>query len=331
MTGPNILLKAANFTVAAIGHMLRGNPTCNQQEIDYRFSICQKCDFFTGIACADKRCGCNINDQIIYLNKLAWADQSCPQDKWGTPLKSLVTFCVTTFKRPDALARLLGSIQQYYPDVRVVTVDTKGNLSWGRNHAVRQVTTPYLMILEDDFVFTEETNVRLLLQILQEDKELGMIGGAVNGCHTAYNFDEFRFGLSQVPANTIRKNKFDQEYAVCDYTDNFGLFRKEVFADYQWDEELEIHEHINFFYSLSKSRKWRVGVAKNVSVRHERPRPSPEYKQFRKRDFVKKAEAKLGLTFKGSKGAFEWPSSYHTHLMYKDELVENAQDVENVS
>jgi len=80
MKEPNLLLKAANFTVAAIGHALKGNPTCDQTEIDYRFSICSKCDLFTGIACADHRCGCNINDQRIYLNKLAWSDQSCPLD-----------------------------------------------------------------------------------------------------------------------------------------------------------------------------------------------------------------------------------------------------------
>jgi hypothetical protein len=27
-------------------------------------------------------CGCNVNDKKIFLNKLAWADQKCPLEKW---------------------------------------------------------------------------------------------------------------------------------------------------------------------------------------------------------------------------------------------------------
>ena len=28
-------------------------------------------------------CGCNINTKKTFFNKLAWADQKCPIDKWG--------------------------------------------------------------------------------------------------------------------------------------------------------------------------------------------------------------------------------------------------------
>lgn len=328
MRGPGPLLKVANFTVAAIAHFVRGNPTCTQEEIDYRFNICSKCSLFNGVSCADKRCGCNINDQQIYLNKLAWSDQSCPQDKWGTPLRDLVTLCITTFKRPEALNALTKSIERFYPELKRVVVDTKGNLSWGRNYAVKQVTTPYFLLLEDDFVFTEQTNIRILLQILQEDKELAAIGGAINGSYAAYNLDNFRFQLSRVPAVEFRENKYEQQYVICQYMDNFGLFRKEVFADVQWDEQLAIHEHMNFYYELAKTNKWRVGVAKNVGIDHRRPRPTAEYKQFRKRNFVKIAERKLGLVFKPDKGQFEWPTTFLTLQPYKVKLDENVQDAE---
>jgi hypothetical protein len=327
----NILLKAKNFTVAAIAHLLNGSPTCTQEEIDYRFSICEKCNFFTGIACADKRCGCNINDQRIYLNKLAWADQSCPQDKWGTPLKHLVTLCITTFRRPDALASILGSIAHFYPDLPKVVVDTRGNLSWGRNYAVKQVNTPYLMLLEDDFVFTEQTNVRTLLQILQEDKELGFVGGAINGAHSAYNFDLHRCTLTQVPATRFRCNKYGQEYVLCNYTDNFGLIRTELFHDVKWDEELEIHEHLNFFYNLAQTHLWRVAVAKDVNIKHDRPRPTPEYKQFRKRNFVPMAQKKLGFVFSSPKEIFTWPTSFLGNQPYKESSDESVSTAEKPS
>jgi hypothetical protein len=27
-------------------------------------------------------CGCNVNNKKIFMNKLAWADQECPDKKW---------------------------------------------------------------------------------------------------------------------------------------------------------------------------------------------------------------------------------------------------------
>lgn len=309
--GPGNLLKLKNFTVASIGHFLKGNPTCQQDEIDYRLSICKVCDFFTGIACSHRNCGCNISDQQIYLNKLAWSDQRCPLNKWGIPLEREVTICITTFLRPDALKRLQESIKKYYPSLKVLVVDTKGNLSWGRNYLVKQVTTPYLLLLEDDFIITEKTNIRKMVQILQEDKELGMIGGQVGNTTAAYNMDEFRHVLQMHPTNKIRINGYGHRYAICDYTDNFGLFRREVFGDIEWDEELEIHEHLDFFYRFKQLKNWRIGVAEDIAIKHERPRPSPEYKQYRKRNFVEKSQKKLGLKFTPIKEPFQWTQDFN--------------------
>jgi len=244
-------------------------------------------------------------------------------------LKSLVTLCVTTFKRPDALASLLGSIAQYYPDLRQVVVDTKGNLSWGRNYAIKQCMTPFIMLLEDDFVFTEKTNIRLLLQILQEDKELGGVGGSVNDVHTANDFDELRGVLNQKPANRFRENKYSQQYAVCDYTDNFGLYRREMFNTHVWDETLELHEHINFYYGIHATKKWRIAVAKDVDIKHVRPKPSQDYRQYRKRNFVSKAQKNLGLTFGVTKGCFIWPAESSQQLVpFKEDLEDSASTVE---
>lgn len=81
---PSLLQKAANFGVAAIGHALRGNPTCTQEQIDARLAICQGCDLFKDNACL--KCGCAVVREQQYLNKLAWADQQCPHPdgpKWG--------------------------------------------------------------------------------------------------------------------------------------------------------------------------------------------------------------------------------------------------------
>lgn len=331
MKEPNLLLKASNFTVAAISHFLKGNPTCTQEEIDQRFTICKSCKLFTGVACAHKRCGCNINDQQIYLNKLAWKDQACPLEKWGIPMEKLITLCITTFKRPEALACLQNSIKYFYPTLPQVVVDTKGNLSWGRNFAIKQVMTPYFMLLEDDFIFIDKTDISILLRILQEDDELAIIGGKLNDVYTAYDMGIFRDTLTLRPAQRFRRNHLGQEYALCDYTANFGLCRKKAFEVVKWDEELEIHEHLNFFYHLKQTHQWRVGVSKDVQIRHVRPRPTSEYKMFRKRNFMKIAQRKLGLICNNPKEEFQWPNSFRANVPYKEELEENVSIVEKDS
>lgn len=90
---PVLTSRLATFGKAAISHFLKGSPTCSQEQIDERAKICLSCPFFahqTGSAtpgegyCMHEGCGCNISTNMKYLNKLAWADQQCPDGKWGT-------------------------------------------------------------------------------------------------------------------------------------------------------------------------------------------------------------------------------------------------------
>lgn len=87
---PPLTTRLANFTKAAISHAINGSPTCSQEQIDDRISICRTCPYFiknaenngeTGI-CGHMGCGCNINTEVKYLNKLAWRDSDCPIGKW---------------------------------------------------------------------------------------------------------------------------------------------------------------------------------------------------------------------------------------------------------
>lgn len=88
---PSSTNRLLNFTKAAISHVLNGSPTCTQEQIDERIIICRACPYFrpnrenggaTGI-CGHMGCGCNLNTEVKYLNKLSWKDQSCPIGRWG--------------------------------------------------------------------------------------------------------------------------------------------------------------------------------------------------------------------------------------------------------
>jgi len=77
-----MLLKIKTFLVSLYWHINRGMPKSSQQEIDRRFSICVSCEYYNQQEQECGVCGCNINRRKIFMNKLAWADQECPEHKW---------------------------------------------------------------------------------------------------------------------------------------------------------------------------------------------------------------------------------------------------------
>lgn len=77
-----MIQKIFNFTRSLISHIRKGAPKSSQQLIDHRYSICLDCDSFNSKDNECGVCGCNINNQKIFMNKLAWKDQTCPLNKW---------------------------------------------------------------------------------------------------------------------------------------------------------------------------------------------------------------------------------------------------------
>lgn len=86
---PSLLQKAWNFGKSALNHAIAGNPTVPEETMKERLEICRSCPLFkpnqnqVGGVCTHSTCGCNIQDNLDYLNKIAWADQECPVQKWG--------------------------------------------------------------------------------------------------------------------------------------------------------------------------------------------------------------------------------------------------------
>jgi hypothetical protein len=78
---PSLMQKVLNFTKSATKHAMVGSPKCTDEQIHHRYNICTQCEFFQNNICT--KCGCNLVREKIYMNKLAWADQSCPIGKWG--------------------------------------------------------------------------------------------------------------------------------------------------------------------------------------------------------------------------------------------------------
>ncbi|XP_035512832.1 beta-1,4 N-acetylgalactosaminyltransferase 1a [Morone saxatilis] len=112
-------------------------------------------------------------------------------------ISALVTIATKTFLRYDKLKDLIDSIRQYYPTVTIVIADDNEHpqpvpgphiehytmpfgKGWfaGRNLAVSQVTTKYVLWVDDDFIFTANTKLEKMVDIL-EKTTLDLVGGAV--------------------------------------------------------------------------------------------------------------------------------------------------------
>lgn len=72
---------ATRFLRAWTLHLLRGSPATPEHARAARLAICQTCPEYDGRKC--KKCGCGIKTTKAWLDKLGWADQSCPIGKWG--------------------------------------------------------------------------------------------------------------------------------------------------------------------------------------------------------------------------------------------------------
>ncbi|XP_067383729.1 beta-1,4 N-acetylgalactosaminyltransferase 1a isoform X2 [Channa argus] len=112
-------------------------------------------------------------------------------------ISALVTIVTKTFLRYDKLKDLIESIRQYYPTISIVIADDNEHpepvtgphiehyimpfkKGWfaGRNLAVSQVTTKYVLWVDDDFIFTANTKLEKMVDIL-EKTTLDLVGGAV--------------------------------------------------------------------------------------------------------------------------------------------------------
>uniref|UniRef100_A0A8D0QLI5 Beta-1,4-N-acetyl-galactosaminyltransferase 2 (SID blood group) n=1 Tax=Sus scrofa TaxID=9823 RepID=A0A8D0QLI5_PIG len=112
-------------------------------------------------------------------------------------LRDLVTIATKTFLRPHKLMTMLRSVREYYPDLTVIVADdskeplkiTDSHVEYytmpfgkgwfaGRNLAISQVTTKYVLWVDDDFIFNSKTRIEALVDVL-EKTELDVVSGRV--------------------------------------------------------------------------------------------------------------------------------------------------------
>jgi glycosyltransferase involved in cell wall biosynthesis len=182
-----------------------------------------------------------------------------------TSIDGEVTAVVKTFERPATIARLIASLRAMYPTMPVIVVDDSrapvriagvetimlpfdSGVSAGRQAGLDAVKTPYVLVLDDDFVFYRATRLRAALDRLARNPQIDILGGQ----------------LIDLPILRRRRPPLHQIFAtraeplvpigstidgllVCDKVANFYIARTERLRLVGWTPELKRIDHADFF------------------------------------------------------------------------------------
>ncbi|XP_076852976.1 beta-1,4 N-acetylgalactosaminyltransferase 2-like [Brachyhypopomus gauderio] len=221
----------------------------------------------------------------------------------GKDINSQVTVVTKTFLRYTELKILIGSIRQFYPDIKIIVADDSlvpENVTgthiehyimppaqgWfaGRNLAVSQVTSKYFLWVDDDFVFLNKTHIEKFVEVMEAVPDLDVIGGDVDGNQFYFSLmyeegDEEGGCMRRVHGHTHSPLPgFDGCYLV-DGVVNFFLARTDAVRKVGFDPFLKRVAHTEFF--IDGLGELMVATCKGFSVGHQQRIFRKDYSQYR--------------------------------------------------
>lgn len=192
-------------------------------------------------------------------------DALFPHEPPHPHLNEQVTILVKTFLRPRTLHRLLTSIRRFYPALPIIVVDDSPNahpipgvetvilppdsgLSVGRMEGLKRVKTPYILLLDDDFVFYRHTRLGQAVALMEQHPTIDIMGGAVVNLPFFTVGDYQKAGLySTAAAPTYPPGTLIGNLPTLDKVANFFIARSDRLRLVEWDANLKLVEHADFF------------------------------------------------------------------------------------
>ncbi|KAA8584775.1 hypothetical protein FQN60_003469, partial [Etheostoma spectabile] len=143
----------------------------------------------------------------------------------------------------------------------------------GRNLAVSQVTTKYFLWVDDDFLFTENTKIEKLVEVMEAVPELDVLGGTVQG-------NQFYFSLlyeegEELEGGCLHRKSQDKFQSLPGYPKcflasgvvNFFLARTDAVQRVGFDPQLQRVAHSEFF--MDGLGSLLVATCDHVSIDHQ--------------------------------------------------------------
>lgn len=186
-----------------------------------------------------------------------------------------IAFCVNAFERPGLVRRMIKSILEFYPEAKIYVADQSkkeheypgATQVWrlpydvgvcaGRNHCIRNTTEPFVVQLDDDYIFQAETDILFLARLLESRDDL-----VIAGTKCRHKRSDGRTGWTKYYGDVwINKNflysakpsrptqKFESvPWQEVDVISNFWVGKRRLFDSVLWDERFKIGgEHADFF------------------------------------------------------------------------------------
>jgi len=266
---------------------------------------------------------------------------------------------VTTFLRDDCLFRCINSIRKYYPDIPIYVGDngdpTQEKRDFCSKHQCKLLELPfdlgvagvrneslklipekyeYIIICEDDIVFTKNTDLDKWYQILQEDPEIGIVGGLLrrgNGAEQHYEANTWiENGTHYIEKiqNPDWKTTGNVKYFLCDLILNVFMMKRKVWKDCQWDAQFKTaFEHSDFFLRIKYDTQWKVAYTPDMWMYHKDGIQTGRYNSFRKRPvgwqlFGKKWNVKFSVSSFNAKN----PVSFEERDRLMHNMGQGAKD-----
>jgi len=243
-----------------------------------------------------------------------------------------VTLLIKTLERPQQLINQLYSIRKYrfkgpiiiaddskipyrdevlqlFPELSITYINLPFDTgtSEGRNIMLKETTTPYFVLCDDDFIFEPRTRLPLMRKMLVEN-DLDLLGGVFRQYNMKSRKERVKFNISNwflkfnilIPSTGIfeysanfdikdsvlimRKMEYKDLFTRCDMTHNFFIANTEkVKAFGGWNPLLKGGEHQNFFIR-AKLSGLKIATTRLCGVVHDRWSPAPEiFKELRDR------------------------------------------------
>lgn len=225
-----------------------------------------------------------------------------------------ITVVTKTFLRHESVTQLVASVNRFYPNMTIIVADDnqnpqkiKGNdikhykmpykEGWfaGRNLGLSQVSTEFFFYVDDDMVFTENTDLAKLLDRMQSFPFLDVLGARTEDKNG--DLDDAVFA----PAIYLRNNsksgyclyrRHPRQYhsppgmTQCYFADEIGnifLARTARVRAIGFDPNLNRIGHMEFYYDALG--RLSIAVCNDVTLYHDRVR-TRDYVQHRYNDGV---------------------------------------------
>lgn len=210
-----------------------------------------------------------------------------------------LTVIAKTFERPANARRTVSTLRRVFdgpvivaddsrtpqsfddPGISVVVLPFDSGVAAGRNAALAEVTTEFVMSVDDDFVFTPDLDLNRVVDYLRRNPEVDIVGGRVVNLPLWQTPDYSRAQLFAYRGEPVRPaGTVIDGLPVFYKVPQFFVARTARMRLVQWDENLKRVDHNDFF-----TRAYGTLLTvfdQQFTCLHAQPKFNASYQAFRR-------------------------------------------------